>query len=213
MSKDANYLKKYIDSEEIWDEVPRVFFDVDGLLFHSTSENGLIGIINDKAIKPYDGTFPARWKVSKDSTTYGLKNKYVCLFDFYSVPIKYKLKFPSQWYNVVLCSTPFNFLIELDYEFLRDNLIPNEVAVKETNYSIKFIPYVESWYTQSVPISAFKNIIVMQNFVRNEDHFAIKLKINDSLFKNISLYKNKIISRYKSEYDSWLRLEEIFNKN
>lgn len=206
---DADFLKGYLHREDPWDEVPRVFFDIDGLVFHSTSESGLAGIIRDEAIRPYDGTFPERWPVSEKSSTYARKNSYVCLFDFLSTPIDHKLKFPDKWYNLVLCSAPFSFLIELDYNLLRDNIVPNHVAVEETNYSIKFVPYVESWYPTVVPLSAFKSVLVMQNFIKNADNFMARLDIDDNLFKNIDIYKHKFISKNKSEYSSWVRREQL----
>lgn len=192
---DAAFLKAYLDSEDPWDEVPRAFFDIDGLFFHSTSESGLASIIRDTAIRAYDGTFPERWPVSEKTNTYARKNNYVCLFDFFSTPIDHKLKFPSKWYNLVLCSTPFSFLIELDYDLLKDNLVMNQVAVKETNYSMKFVPYVKSWYPVEVPLSAFKSVLVMQNFANNIDNFIVRLDIDENLFKNIEIYKAKFISK------------------
>ena len=195
-------LEKYIDKEEIWKTVPKIFHEIDGLLFHVTSEVGLKGIMNDKAIKPYDGTFPAAWSVHKNATTYGLKNNYVCLFNFQNCLIENKLKYPSQWHNVVLSHSPFNFLIELDYELLKDNLILNEIAVEETKYSIKFIPYVEIWHKKPILLSSFKKIHIMTNILTNtnEDYFIRKLDIDDCLFDNIELYKQEAHIKYADEF-------------
>lgn len=206
-------LQKYIDKEERWKTVPKIFHEIDGLLFHVTNEAGLKGIINDKSIKPYDGTFPAAWSVHKNATTYARKNNYVCLFDFQNRPIEEKLKYPSKWHNVVLYHSPFNFLIELDYDLLKDNLILNEVAVEETKYSIKFIPYVEIWHSKPIPLESFKSICIMKNTFEEEDtdYFIRKLSIDNYLFENIESYKQEVYLKYADEFERLSNINKIFS--
>jgi len=205
-------LKKYIDKEEPFDDVPRIFEDINGLVFHSTSENGLELIVKDQEIRAFNGTFPARWPIAKDSTTYGSKYNYVCLFDFQSCSPIYSLRYPSQWVSVVLAHEPFCFFIVVDKEKINHFYVENKVAVNETNCMMKFILFVETWSRKPIPLSAFKKICMLQTFMRNENYLIEEADCNDSLIFNIKKYKEKIISRYNEEYLLWKETDEMLKK-
>ncbi|MFZ1388103.1 MAG: hypothetical protein WBP46_14725 [Thiolinea sp.] len=187
-------LKKYIDKESVWDRVPPVFNFINGKVFHVTSENGLKGIMDSGFIKPFDGTFKASWNLSPNATTYARTKNYVCLFDFKNCSPSQSIKYPEQWHNLVLRYNPFNFIIEINEDFLKSDLIYNESAVEEYGYSIKFVPRVEIWSKTPIPVNAFKCIFIMYNSNMSESHikaYNIKeLKVNERLFYNIETYKN-----------------------
>lgn len=120
-------------------------------VFHVTSARNYEGILNDQRIEPnINGRFPYTFPQSEKS--YGAKRGYICLFDLRNKADavideglrKFYFLNPNSAQNVPV------FLV-LSPE-LYSNLIDCSVARAEVGPKETWIPDVECWYPNSIPL-------------------------------------------------------------
>jgi hypothetical protein len=141
-------------------------------IYHRTSIESYRGIRKDGYIIPNDGRFSFTYPQSEHS--YAFANGFVSLFDFESVTIEHCILIQSTWMDFFVDFTPATILLKLDRRKLKEKLIPNEAAPKPGSKDYRvFIPYVEVWYPEPIPLSVIQNYIVVLSRWPNELTFEV----------------------------------------
>jgi hypothetical protein len=126
---------------------------------HRTSIAGCRGILADGFIYPNDGRYPFTYSQSQKS--YGFRQGYVCLFDF-KIPTLYECFLSHEtWAGILLDQEPVTVVVELRFQGLEQKLI----SEKEPDGNF-FIPYVEAWYPEPIPISFMRSKTEHHGFTR-----------------------------------------------
>ena len=140
-------------------------------IFHVTIPSGFIGISNSGYIEPNDGT--RKYSFPQTEKSYGLAKGYVCLFDFVTPSEDEIISQFFKWEWFFKIHRPFTLVLELDKESIAPYLIRNQEAKKEIGYSKFWIPYIEAWSIQPIPISAIENYYIVkysqQKFTKVKD--------------------------------------------
>ena len=124
-------------------------------IFHLTSAKNAKKILKDGMIKG-DVTLEKIHEQSMNS--YGRKRSLICLFDLRNSEAKEKKEAYDKFDFIrpEYISEPYYFIID---DKLHRSLVDWETAQKEVGYSEIFIPYIECWYSQEIPVKSCKQII------------------------------------------------------
>jgi hypothetical protein len=160
-------------------------------IFHVTIPSGFIGIHSSGYIEPNDRT--REYSFPQTERSYGLAKGYICLFDFVTPSEDEIISQFFKWEWFFKTHRPFTIVLELEQKLISQYLIRNEEAKKEVGYSKVWIPYVEAWSTQPIPISAIKNYYIVkyskQKFVKVKDRELL-------LQKCLNPYGKKVKTEY-----------------
>ncbi len=136
-------------------------------IWHLTSPSGILGIEKSGGIEPNLGerkyTFP------QSENSYGKLKEYVCLFDFCSVNDAEFISTFIKWGCFFWHHKPFTVALKLNYQYLTSYLIPNQAAHEEVGNRKVWIPYIEVWYPETIPISAIERYFMIP--VREKSEF------------------------------------------
>jgi hypothetical protein len=141
---------------------------------YRTNVEGLMAILADGFIRPNRGEYPFTWAVSENS--FGFRNGYVCLFDLESASEAEVIRTRESWQNLFVQFDPFTVVFMLDRAALQERLIPQS----QQDPSLLFIPHVEVWYPEPIPLSAVQGVLLVSGD-RSGMHFSCELKQFDSL--------------------------------
>lgn len=132
-------------------------------IHHITSIEGYRGIIRDGYIIPNDRSFPFTFPQTESS--YALYKGYISLFDFQTPSIRNVILEYDKWIVFFVCDLiekPAKVIIRLKSDIIRPKLILNEVARNEFGCKKVWIPNVEAWYPERIPVSAIDRFIFYQ---------------------------------------------------
>lgn len=128
-------------------------------ILHRTGLQGYKGIKQSGHIEPNLGQFPYSYPQSK--TYYGGSNGFICLFDFESAEEEDYRAIHLTWGQFLTDHKPITIIMRLNRQKLVQKLIPNSDAPKIGDPKYRsYIPYVETWYPEPIPLSAVENYIV-----------------------------------------------------
>jgi hypothetical protein len=131
----------------------------EGGLFHSTTVEGLRGIIRSRHIAPNKDQFPFTFPQSENSFAY--ENGYISLFDFRNSQEEEIIH--HYWkFNTFFCrSGDTKIILRINHQNLELNIIPNnanpQIGHPDHRYSI---PIYEVWYPDEIPISEITQVII-----------------------------------------------------
>lgn len=131
-----------------------------GILYR-TSIEGLRSIQKSSIIIPNTGQFSCIYPQTKHYYRYS--KGYVCLFDFESSKEEdYRINLDT-WQGSFFDCEPVTIVLKLNREKLGDKLIRNSAAPNDSSKPDYkgFIPFVECWYPEPIPISALDNYITI----------------------------------------------------
>ena len=129
-------------------------------IFHVTSGNGLEKILAEKKILPnINNRFNFSYPQSNNS--FGIKRGYICLFDLRNIKEETLEETLLKFYFLAHHKWDINAFLILDIAAL-NNLIPNEVAKRETGFKEMWIPEVEVWSPTPIPLNKISNIIKVE---------------------------------------------------
>jgi hypothetical protein len=140
-----------------------VFERVRGHVFHRTTCPGLRGILRSGEIRPnINRRFP--FSFAKSETSYGVRNNYICLFDFEDTSAEDQIRTFSIWDNLIGQVGKTFFLIILDSTNLREKLISSTSAPQlgEPNYGGCMRP-IECWYPVVIPLGFAKRFVIVSH--------------------------------------------------
>lgn len=128
-------------------------------VFHVTKEQSYRGILESGYVDSNsDCKYPQNWR----SDCYGRKRKFVCLFDLRDLPDQVIDDFRSKCdflYDRRFGETSaYLILAQSCYQ----TLIPNNVAVSETEYKEFFVPRLEAWYPGKLAISNVQMVLLVK---------------------------------------------------
>ena len=127
-------------------------------LFHRTSINGYRGIMESGFIVPNTGQFEYTYPQSKFYFSH--RKGYVCLFDFESSREKDYRTNHLTWAQFFTDQKPVTVILKLNRKELAEKLIPNSAGPKGLEPGNQFIPYVEAWYPEPIPVSSIESLII-----------------------------------------------------
>lgn len=127
-------------------------------LLHTTSLAACLGILEGGSIFPNTGQFPPTYPQSENS--YAWFKGCVSLFDFETPSEEDCLEEAVKWLQF-FCARPCRVVIHLDRRPLESKLIPNSSARAETGFGTMWIPQVEVWYPEPIPLSAARRLILV----------------------------------------------------
>jgi hypothetical protein len=129
-----------------------------GKVFHVTSLEAYKEIVRDGMIvSNIEGQF--RYTFPQSAISYGRKRGYVCLFDLRNKSNKVIEEALWKYYflNPPFCQNKPVFLI-LSSKLYSD-LIYDTQAKREAGYNEMYIPYIECWYRDNIPLEKIDKII------------------------------------------------------
>ena len=118
-------------------------------LIHCTSLSALASIFRIGKILPNDGSFPFTYPQSQNS--YASHNRAVSLFDFETPSVAELLDEKWKWGSFFFVHKP-TIALRLDRDCLKTDLIPNNAAKQEVGFKKMWIPRVEVWYPEPIPV-------------------------------------------------------------
>jgi len=94
--------------------------------------------------------------------SYGPTRNYICIFDW-----KNNLKEIIEQQLIKLhvfapYADKFDPVFVIFDDGIEKNIIPNEVAVHETGYRERFVPKVECWHPDNIPLSEIKTVLITE---------------------------------------------------
>ena len=190
--------------------LPPWFSKVKTNLCHRTGTEALRKIFHSGAILPNDGTLPDTYPQSKGS--FARIHNLVSLFDFDVQTEDECLKQIHNWYRFFFDHKPVTIVILLDRKFLQDILITNEKAVQITKGTFDpiFIPYVEVFYPQPLPCSAFTGYLIICGVYESIYEYIPARGAFPQIFKKI----DNFLEKHKEIYlDPLKELEKELEKN
>ena len=138
--------------------------------WHRTSLIGLKGIFRTGHIEPNDGRFPHTYGQSRLCMARHLQA--VSLFDFNTRPVDEILLRSDRWVQFFSDCGPATFVIELESSALESNLVvaPGVLTHEEMlryksdglPYVPMYLPAVEAWYREAIPVSAFRRYLAFR---------------------------------------------------
>jgi hypothetical protein len=138
--------------------------------------SGYKGICRSGYIIPNTGDFAFTYPQSEKS--YASTNGYISLFDFESVneelDEEHIILTSLTWIQFFFDQHPVTIVLELSRHELASRLIPNSCGprVGSKEYSI-YIPYVEAWYPEKIPVSAIRNYILTHTTKPDKADFKV----------------------------------------
>jgi hypothetical protein len=124
-------------------------------IYHRTKIKSYYAIQASGSIMPNRGQFEFTYQQSEHS--FGFQNGYISLFDFESTTEEYCISTQDTWVSFFFDCSPITIVLRLDRDMLDERLIPNSAAPK----GAFFIPYVDVWYPEPIPVAAIKNYIIV----------------------------------------------------
>jgi hypothetical protein len=112
-----------------------------------------------------DGKYSPTW----NEQYYGKKRNLICLFDLRGITDDVVAKFRPR------CDFLYDYHFGLTTAYLLlsketyHDIIPNKVAVAETQYSEFFVPRLEAWYPRKLSISQVETVIIVKRKVRGKN--------------------------------------------
>lgn len=113
-------------------------------------------IISQGFIDPHQITLNAKFFHVATENSFCYQNEYVCLFDFESSTYRHHVLIQTTWTGFFVDFQPATIVLQLTRHGLQDKLIPNSEG--EGFY----IPFVEVWYPEKIPISSINSYLVVQ---------------------------------------------------
>jgi hypothetical protein len=140
-------------------EISKIYPLLRGGLFHRTSIEGYRGIRSSGQIFPNRGQFPFTYPQSKHYLAFS--KGYVSLFDFGSIRDQDCISIHHTWGQFFFDQKPITIILRLNRDSL-SQLIPNNSAPKRSAPDYRsYIPYVEAWYPEAIPVEAIDSFIVV----------------------------------------------------
>ncbi|HJX18727.1 MAG TPA: hypothetical protein VJ437_11105 [Acidiferrobacterales bacterium] len=172
-------------------------------IFHTTSCDGLRGIFNAGAILPNHGQF--NYTHGTDYS-YGAAQRCVCLFDFETPSEDECIRTHDRWSTMLRAHHPVTVAILLRHVAIRPQLIPNKCAIEANQPDAIYVPHVEVWSKEPVPITAIVGYIVICPVI--EDVFCAHPTTRDPTLDlaAINSVAAEFQQRYAKEYrraDEW----------
>lgn len=159
---------QFFENEE---EIPDPYRDElieivrDGL-WHSTTTEGFIGIVESGKILP-SSTENKPFSYPQTENSYALLKRYVAVFDFYAATDEQMHEhYHGKWSSFFPLKGP-TIALKLDRDQLKDRLIPNSTAEEEVGIKKMLIPFVEAWYPVPIPLKAVSGALLLR---RGEDY-------------------------------------------
>lgn len=132
-----------------------------GHYWHRTSWKNLKAILSAGAILPNDGRFNPTYPQSRRS--FAWNECAISLFDFKYSTDAQALEQPYRWMRFFADQQPVTVAIRLNLADLESSLIPNDAARARwpsTKYQEMWIPNVEVWSRQAIPVSCFDGCLL-----------------------------------------------------
>lgn len=151
----------YENEEEIPDPYRDELIEIvrDGL-WHSTTAEGFIGIVESGKILPSSAEREP-FSYPQTENSYALLKGYVAVFDFYAATDEQiRGHYDGKW-DGFFPLKQFSIALELDRAQLRERLIPNSQAKEEVGYKKMWIPFVEAWHPIPIPLKAISGALVL----------------------------------------------------
>jgi hypothetical protein len=174
-------------------------------ILHRTSIEGYKGICQSGYIMPNKGQFPFSYPQSK--IYYGHSMGYICLFDFESSREEdYRINHHT-WAKFIRDHEPVTIIFRLNREKLGDKLLPNSHPPKLGEEGHKaFIPFVEVWYPEAIPLSSVDSYII--TWWNSESHEIVFQEFSNERFQEFD-------ETIRAIEEMWLELlqEESWNQS
>lgn len=158
--------------QERWENEPvrpLYYKFLQGRIFHRTNVVGFKGIQDTGYIIPNKGQFP--YNHTQSPHYFGGRNHLVCLFDFSSGTEREHILQVGTWGFFFWADfKPVTIVIELNQQKLQAKLVPNSVAQAkkmeekwpvDRDKAWSYIPYVEAWYPEPIPVSAISSYMLV----------------------------------------------------
>lgn len=152
----------------IWQSIYRF---LDNRVWHATDEKGYSAICSSREIRPSGSK--ETYRQYPTICSYGVTKGFLCLFDFRPVTEEQLIR---QWQNVcdIITEGP-RYLFCIDPSRLAEDLIPNSQDWNNGSQGIGCIPFVESWYADTIPLSAVANVYKTRRSETAFDFEAVKI--------------------------------------
>lgn len=152
----------FFENEE---EIPDPFRDelleiVHDGLWHSTTTEGFIGIVESGMILP-SSTENQPFSYSQTENSYALLKGYVAVFDFYAATYKQIREHYNGKWSSFFPLDELTIALKLDRDQLKSRLIPNSQAKKEVGCKKMWIPFVEAWHPIPIPLKAVSGALIL----------------------------------------------------
>jgi hypothetical protein len=134
-----------------------------GQLFHITTSENWIKIKKSGHITGKD----VNDSLCQQRSSYGPKRNYVCMFDWKNNPEEIIEQQLTKLYVFDPYDEKNDPIFVIFKESIETNIIPNEVAVKETGYRERFVPKVECWHPDDIPLGKIKTVLITK-YVRDQ---------------------------------------------
>ena len=133
-----------------------------GEVFHVTSIESYNGILKSRYIDPNtDGIYQRNWECD----CYGRKRGFVCLFDLRSLPIEkinlYRVRCDFIYDSKFGETSAYLMLAGPCYK----SIIPNNVAVDETNHREYFVPHIEAWFPGRLQLNNIDKVLIVKKTI------------------------------------------------
>ena len=131
-----------------------------GKFFHITTFENWAKIQNSGQItgKNVNGS------LCQQRVSYGPKRNYICIFDWKNNSVE-TIK---QQLMKLYVFDPYGDKLAPVFVIFKDgiekNIIQNKVAVYETGYRERFVPKVECWHSDNIPLSEIENVLITEYF-------------------------------------------------
>ncbi len=163
-------------------------------LFHCTGLTQFQEIQRDGFIRP--NTDNRAFSFPKTINSYGYSIKAVCLFDLKDQPVEVCRDGLFFRWSFRLFDSPVTIIMILDRLLLDGKLISNSAARGVSPYK-DYIPYIEAWCKECIPISAITACIVLCTV--GDVEFAF-LEGNCQLLERVDQKVNDFRSKYAEAY-------------
>ena len=125
-------------------------------LWHVTTNVAWEAIKLSRAIKPnVDAKYDMRFEFETEHS-FGYMHQYVNLFDFFTASQEEVIQVWGFAWDILTDDVP-TVLLQLNWQRLRSELIPNTVASDSHGH----IPYCEVWYPGDIPTSAINAVYIV----------------------------------------------------
>lgn len=132
-----------------------------GAVWHLSSPEGAIGILDDKKILP---SSPERgFSQPQTANSYALAKGYVALFDFRNATREELDEEKWKWSNY-FWGRPFRVGFKVNVDRLHEELVHWQQAKREIGYKKVWVPYFGAWSTHPVPLNAVASLVLSGPF-------------------------------------------------
>jgi hypothetical protein len=148
-------------------------------IWHLTGLEGFSGIEKSGYIEPNSGS--RKYTFPQSANSYGTLKQYICLLDFCSVNYNEFVYTFNKWRHLFSQHNPISVALKLNREYLFPRLIPNNTAREEVGITKVWIPYVEAWYPEIIPLSAIEKYFIFGICENDKKHDFVEVTFADLL--------------------------------